>query len=235
MSRLRYRLRKLALPRRRRARVKGLAPAALLLAALLMLLIIVRLTPTVREMAVAAARNSVTATVNAAVGDLMSEGELRYGSLISFEKDEQGRVTALVCDMVRANRLKTRITSDVIDALSSSRGTDIGIPVGNLIGGSLLSGKGPKIPVRIISVSSVETDFKNAFSASGINQTRHRLMISVDVQVDVMVPGRVMRTGVSTTVAVAESVIVGSVPESYTYFEGDEKWDENVERYDIMS
>ena len=66
MSRLRYRLRKLALPRRRRAKVKGLAPAALLLAALLMLLIIVRLTPTVREMAVAAARNSVTATVNAA-------------------------------------------------------------------------------------------------------------------------------------------------------------------------
>ncbi len=213
---------------------RGLVPAAVLSAAIL-LLVIVRLTPTVREMAVSAARNSVTSAVNGAIGALMSEGELRYGDLISFEKDGEGRVTALVCDMVRANALKTRITEDIIKSLSDGRGTDIGIPLGNLIGGSILSGKGPDIPVRIISVSSVETDFKNAFSASGINQTRHRLMISVDVQVDVMVPGSVMQTEVSTTVAVAESVIVGSVPESYTYFEGDDKWDENVERYDIMS
>ena len=94
MSRLRYRLRRLglALPRRRR-RASGLAPAVLLLAALLMLLIVVRLTPTVREMAVAAARNSVTATVNAAVGDLMSEGELRYGQVSCFvpEKEPLGK------------------------------------------------------------------------------------------------------------------------------------------------
>ena len=220
--------------RSRPAGRRGLIPAAVLTAATL-ILIIVRLTPTVREMAVSEARNSVTSAVNDAIGTLMSEGELQYGSLISFEKDGDGRVTALVCDMVRANSLKTRITADIIKALTDERGTDIGIPLGNLIGGSILSGKGPEIPVRIISVSSVETDFKNAFTTSGINQTRHRLMISVDVQVDVMVPGSVMQTEVSTTVAVAESVIVGSVPESYTYFEGDEKWDENTERYDIMS
>ena len=237
MPRLSYYLRKLTRPRmrRRRGSATGLLPIVLLFLALMTLLVFLRLTPTVRNMAVSSAKNSVTAAVNAAIGQCLSAGELTYSKLISFEKDSDGRVTALVCDMTRVNTLKTHITSDIIDALTDEQGTDIGIPIGNLLGGSILSGKGPKIPVRIISVSSVETDFKNEFSTSGINQTRHRLVIYVHVKVGVMVPGKVMQTEVATSVAVAESIIVGSVPDSYTYFEGDQKWDENVERYDIMT
>lgn len=239
MRRLRLRLRRLAVrlrvPGRRRGN-GGWAPlmaGALLL--LLLLTIALRLTPTVREMAEAAVKNSVTQAVNNAIGDKMSSGELDYSSLITLEKDSEGKVTALVCNMARANCLKTEITDDIIARLSDKNTTRLGVPIGNLVGGSLLSGKGLRIPVRILSVSSVETDFKNEFSTSGINQTRHRIVIAVSITVGVMVPGKNMTAEICTSVAVAESIIVGGVPDSYTYFESDEKWDENLERFDITT
>lgn len=55
-------------------------------------------------------------------------------------------------------------------------------------------------------------------SAAGINQTRHQILLHVDVYTGILLPGFTASTKVSNEIAVAETVIVGSVPETYTYF-----------------
>jgi len=194
-----------------------------------------RLTPTVKSMAMSASKNVVTSAVNNAIAAKLDSGDLDYYKLIQLEKNTDGQVTALVCDMARINLLKTLITQEIITGLTEKNYANIGIPIGNLIGGSLLSGKGPRIPIRIIAVSSASTDFKNLFSTSGINQTRHRIVITVKVEISVLIPGSVTQEEVTTSLTVAETVVVGTVPDSYTYFEGSEEWDESIERFDIMT
>ncbi|NLO48811.1 MAG: sporulation protein YunB [Clostridiales bacterium] len=193
----------------------------------------VRLTPLVSDMAVAAAQNVVTKAINVAVSDKITSGDLDYKGLISFEKDEQGNVTALITDMSKVNMLKSEISYEIIKIITDEKVARIGIPVGNLFGSALLSGTGPSIPVKIVVVSSVSTNFANKFSTAGINQTRHQIFVDVCVNIKVLIPSRSVKTEVHTQLAVAETVIVGHVPESFTYFEGSTEWDTPLEQFDI--
>ena len=68
------------------------------------------------------------------------------------------------------------------------------------------------------SIGSSSSEFRNQFETAGINQTRHQIILQIDVTISILLPGFTTATNVSSAVTVAETVIVGSVPESYTYF-----------------
>jgi sporulation protein YunB len=195
----------------------------------------VRLTPLVSDMAVAVSQNVVTKAINKAVADRIISGDLDYMDLITFEKDESGKVTALLTDMSKVNMLKSEISYDIIKIITDEKVAKIGVPVGNLLGGALFSGMGPDIPVKIIVVSSVSTNFANKFTSAGINQTRHQIIVDVNVSIKVLIPGKSVKTKVETQLTVAETVIVGNVPDSFTYFEGSEDWDTPLEQFDITT
>ena len=90
--------------------------------------------------------------------------------------------------------------------------------IGNLILPELFSGRGPGIPLMVLSISTSDASFRNAFTSAGINQTRHRIILDVDVHVSILLPGLTTYTKVSNEISVAETVIVGGVPDTYTYF-----------------
>ena len=85
-------------------------------------------------------------------------------------------------------------------------------------GSVLLAGRGPSISVRMESVGSSSAWFENEFTSAGINQTKHQIVLNIDVAVSILLPGFSTATVVSNAVTVAETVIVGSVPDTYTYF-----------------
>ena len=93
--------------------------------------------------------------------------------------------------------------------------TRVSIPVGNLLGGTLLSGRGPRLKLDILSVTNVVTSFRNDFTSAGINQTRHRIIMDVEVTLEVMLGNERGTDTVNTEVNVAETVIVGAVPNMY--------------------
>jgi sporulation protein YunB len=207
-------------------------PAALLV---IWLLVYGRLATIAREMAVSEASNKVTASVNRALAQRMSAGDLDYSDIITLDKNSDGQVSALLTNMQTVNALKASIASDVIDAVTADGETGISIPIGDLFNSHLLSDKGPGIRAKYILVNTVETTFANRFTSAGINQTHHEVLVTIKVAIKVLVPGNAEETTVTTTMVVSDVLIVGKVPDSYTYFEGDEKWDENVEQYDILN
>ena len=68
------------------------------------------------------------------------------------------------------------------------------------------------------SVGSSSAWFENQFADAGINQTRHEIVLHVDVAVSILLPGVTTAARVANAVTVAETVIVGNVPQTYTYF-----------------
>ena len=235
MPRPAYALRRALRRRRRPRRLPRLLLILPLLAALLLLTLARRFYPVLREMAVTEAGNAVSVVINNSIAEKMSNGELRYDDIITLEKNAEGRVMAIMTDMSKVNLLKSEITAEIIRDLSGDVKTRVYIPLGNVTGLNLLSGKGPALPVEIVAVTMANTEFVNRFSAAGINQTRHQIVVLVNAAVSVLIPGGNAYAEVHAEVTVAETVIVGEVPETYTYFEGDEKWDENLERFDITS
>ena len=179
---------------------------------------VIHMEPILISMATARASNTVNRIVVEAVNDAIQGGEIDYSILVSFEKDAEGRVTALKSNMAAFNRLQSRIADDILLRLSEVSTTTLAIPVGTLTGSSLLAGRGPTIKVKMQSVGSTTASFRNTFSAAGINQTRHQILLDVQVNVSILLPGFRTSTKVNNEISVAETVIVGSVPQTYTYF-----------------
>ena len=159
--------------------------------------------------------NATSDLTNEAIAKQMADGIIQYDRIVYFEKDLQGRITALKTNMNEVNRLKTdilNIINDEILALDTSR---IGIPIGSLFLPEIFSGKGPSIPVDILAIRNSDAMFTSHFSQAGINQTLHQLNMEVSVDVAVLVLAKTENFTVTSEVVVAETVIVGDVPQTY--------------------
>ena len=194
-----------------------------------------RITPLVKEMAKAEAENAVTLAISRVVAEKLRAGELDYDRLIRLEKDESGAVTAAYANMGEISLIRSEIVRAVVAEVLDRDRVELRLPLGNLLGISLLSGSGPGLRLRILAVESIQADLSSRFTAAGINQTLHQIRVELQVSVRVLVPGGFTSGTVSACLPVAETLIVGRVPDSYTYFEGGEDWDEPLEQFDIMT
>ena len=177
-----------------------------------------QLRPLLESMATTRVSNTVNRIVIEAVNEAIESGEITYDQLISFEKDNDGKITAVHSNMAACNRLQVEILDIVLARIDQVSARELSIPVGSLTGSALLAGRGPRIKVRMESVGSSSARFENEFSSAGINQTNHRIVLHIDVSVAILLPGFTTATQVSNAVTVAETVIVGTVPDTYTYF-----------------
>lgn len=210
------RLRYLRLSRRQRVRV-WVAIVLLTLMALTWA-VVMHLRPVLVSLATTRCANTVNRIVVAAVNDAVDSGHLEYDELVSFDKDAEGRVSALRSNMAAINRLQAAVAADVLARLAEVSESELSVPLGTLTGSPLLAGRGPKLHVKMETLGSATAQFNNRFTAAGINQTKHQILLVVDVSVSILLPGITTYTKVSNEIAVAETVIVGGVPDTYTYF-----------------
>ncbi|MCX7614860.1 MAG: sporulation protein YunB [Clostridiales bacterium] len=179
-----------------------------------------KLRPTIIQMAEAKAQNLATDVINNAIAEAITKNTDQYKDILIFEKNDAGGITALRTNMIAINSIKTEITKTVISALSSIAPSDMEVPIGNLFYWNFLSGRGPSIPIRVIPVGSAETNFLSIFTSAGINQTKHRIVMESSVWVNIIMPGYSVKKEITTDVNVAETILVGTVPNSYTYIGG---------------
>lgn len=169
----------------------------------------------IRDLAETQVKNTTSDLTNDAIAKQIAEGIIQYDRIVYFEKDLDGRITALKTNMSEVNRLKTDILNLINDEILALDTSDIGIPLGSLFLPELFSGKGPAIPVRILSIRNSDATFASKFSQAGINQTLHQLTMVVSVDVAVLVLGQTSSFTVNSEVVVAETVIVGEVPSTF--------------------
>ena len=159
--------------------------------------------------------NATSDLINDAIDQQIEAGDIHYDRIVYFEKDLNGRITALKTNMSEVNRLKTSTLNLINDEILALDTSDIGIPLGSLFVAEIFSGKGPIIPVEIISIRNSDAYFNSSFTQAGINQTLHQLSMSVLVDVSVLVLGEAASFTVTSEVVVAETIIVGDVPDTF--------------------
>ena len=160
-------------------------------------------------------KNATSDLINDAIDRQIELGNIHYDRIVYFEKDLDGRITALKTNMSEVNRLKTDILNLINDEILAVDTADLGVPLGSLFLPEVLSGKGPSIPVQILSIRNSDASFKSHFSEAGINQTLQQITMDVSVDVAVLVLGETDNFTVSSQVVVAETIIVGDVPDTF--------------------
>lgn len=201
-----------------RRRVKRfLIRLSLLLLALLTLFFAARSRyyPVIRSLAETQVKNTASDLINDAIAKQIAQGSIKYDRMVYFEKDLDGRITAMKTNIGEINRLKTDVLNIINDEVLSADESSLGVPLGSLFLPEFFSGKGPGLPVRILAIRNSEADFYSQFTEAGINQTLHQLNMEVFLDVTVLALGATSDFTISSHMVVAETVIVGAVPDTF--------------------
>lgn len=169
----------------------------------------------IRDLAQIQVMNATSDLINDAIDKQIEAGQIQYDRIVYFEKDLNGQITALKTNMTEVNRLKTGTLDMINDEILALDSSNLGVPMGSLFLPEFLSGRGPVIPVHIISIRNSDANFTSSFSQAGINQTLHKLSMSVSVDVAVLVLGETISFTMTSEVMVAETIIVGNVPDTF--------------------
>ena len=190
----------------------------MLLAALLLLLSGMALEQNLTEiiLTLASAKAEVLAVqaLNEAVEDVVNQG-VRYDDLVQVTFDENGGVRLLQANAAGMNSLASQAALTAQEKLKNLQDQSVSVPLGSALGVALLSGAGPRIQVQILPVGAVVTEYETEFTSAGINQTRHRVLLTMTAQVQLVLPTGASGVQATSQVAVAECIIIGDVPESF--------------------
>lgn len=202
----------------RPGRGRGLLLPALLGVGLALLVIIAldgALRPVVTALARAKTENVVTGIINSAVMETLSADAVAYQDLVTLERDSSGQVAVLSTNSAKMNTLRAEILQIVLERVDALNSEDLGIPLGSLTGLSTASDWGPDLPVRVLTTATPTAEFRNVFTSEGINQTLHQVMLDVQVGITLLIPGGKTETRVCAEVCVAETLLLGQVPDTY--------------------
>lgn len=137
-----------------------------------------------------------------------------------MEKDSQGSIVSVEADTVKINALKASVTTEILTQLKKHQNMTVRIPTGTLLNGDLLTGRGPRIPVKISLSGAAATQMSSYFESAGINQTSHRLVMDITVTLYAAIPGNDATTTLETSFIIAETVLVGKVPDTFLDVDG---------------
>lgn len=199
-------------------RRRPLAGLAFLCAAVLLVAGVVavdsRLRPLVQSYGYMAARRSAMLAVHTGVQETLADAAVAYGDLVTIRRSEEGRILSAEANVTAINRLKAAVTTAVTEQLAAREVQTTKIPLGSLIGGSFMTGRGPFLPLRIHTSGAVVSQLGSAFGDAGINQTNHRITLTVTVMLTAALPTERVAIELSTDFLICETVLVGEVPQT---------------------
>jgi sporulation protein YunB len=175
------------------------------------------LRPIITKTAAYQSRILATDIVNGAIEHALTDENVTYDKLVHLNYGENGQIAGIETDVVSVNRMKSRAALEINEALREMGERKLAVAAGTLSGVQMLYGRGPDVNVISRPKGFADVRVASEFKSAGINQTLHKIIITVSVDVSAIIPGYTASTTAETEFIAAETVIVGVVPEAYTY------------------
>lgn len=175
-----------------------------------------KIKPAVYNIAEMRVKEIATIAVNEAIFTEFAE-KIQYDDLVRTKIDDEGNIVALQANTVLINTISSNMTLLIQNNIHNITSSQIKIPIGSILGSQILSQYGPMITLNVIPIGMTKVNFNTEFENAGINQTRHKIFLDVETYAKVIVPFNTNTINVHMTVPIAETIIVGEVPQSYVF------------------
>ena len=181
----------------------------------LLILAEVRISNVRRDLLNYAARDAASSAATKGIEKSLDTDRVKYSDLIKFGRDENGNIVSVTTDAYALNKIGNNIGTEIDNIMNEMKSYVIKIPFSVLFSEQLINGRGPKIPMIFVMTGITTTDFENEFTAAGVNQTHHRIMMNITVNTYVIHSGNVTVVPYKTNVCIAESIVVGITPQTF--------------------
>lgn len=160
------------------------------------------------------ARNAAASAILNGVEETVKDAKIYYSDIVNLNVDENGNIKSISTDTAKLNTVSNAVNRNVDKRISEMKNIPVKIPLTSFFGDEIISGLGPEITFYITMTGSASTNFENVFDSTGVNQTRHQIMLNVSVDVYVVFGKRIEKYTVDSNVCIAESIIVGNTPDA---------------------
>lgn len=175
----------------------------------------IRLRPVIQTVGGNALKNTLSNVLDGTVNEMVDELGVRYGDMVNIEKNPDGTIAAITMNSTYINGYKADISDGCSDKLDNFTETVVAVPIGSLIGGAFFNGRGTCIEVPATIYGFSVTDVESKFESAGINQTRHTIYLNVEASAHAYMGLCHLNESVDETIILVETIIVGTVPNSY--------------------
>lgn len=172
------------------------------------------ITPVVKTYSAQETKSITEKAINLAVSNVINR-TLNYNTLIDINYSQTGEIVSFSANQYEINTITREIVKETQYQMSNIGKHGLPIQVGTFSGIPFLIGKGPTINLNLVPIGVVSGKFNSEFSSVGINMTKHSLFLYVDVHVSIVLPINSYDIYSTNQVLLAESIILGKVPEVY--------------------
>ncbi len=187
--------------------------AVLITAILTVCYLVKTIGPTFNQLCLNEAKSVATQIVHETIDEVMEK--YGYNDLVTLVKDKEGKIVSMQANIAIINKIISQISLKIQDKIDNTPNRDIYIRLGSFTGIKLLSGRGPKVPIRISSIGNINTEVASEFTSTGINQSIHRIFTNITCKIEVLTPFNTISNEIEEKIILAENVIIGNIPENY--------------------
>lgn len=159
------------------------------------------------------ARQNTGRIIASAVSDYLEEHSCRTGDFAAVLYDASGRAVSVETISGNVNKVQAELEVLISDRLKEDDTSYGEIALGSITGSCLLTGRGPRIRLRYCPAGSVSVRLRSSFESGGVNQTCHRIYACITADISAAAPLYSFEAEESFDMLLAETVIVGEVPE----------------------
>lgn len=188
-----------------------------------LILLDLQVRPLVKKVAEYQSRIIATSIITNSVNKELTSGNYTYDKLVIISKNSEGNVTSVENNMNEINKMYAGLTSSINDEYDNIKRKTMVISTGSLTGINYLYGRGANLKFKLEPVGSVETNIASRFTSVGVNQSLHEIILEVNSCITAVIPGYSTVVDVKTDYIIASTIVVGDIPDSYTYVTGDDR------------
>ena len=152
--------------------------------------------------------------INMAISNVINK-TISYDNLIDINYSSSGEIVSFSANQYEINTITREIVKETQYNLSLANNSSLKLNLGTFTGIPFFIGRGPLVNLRVVPIGAVRSMFNSEFSSVGINMTKHTLFLYIDVNLNVVMPIKSYNIETKTQIMLAESIIVGKVPEVY--------------------
>lgn len=151
--------------------------------------------------------------------DAIDEYGYNYTDYVNFKTNSNNEIIAIQTNAQKITKINNAILNKVNEAIKTFDLQTIYIHLGSLSGINFFSGRGPKIPIKIVSKGISNSKIISSLKEAGINQTMHKIDIIVTVEIAGFFAGFSTKVEAQSECMLSESLIIGTVPNNFTKVE----------------
>jgi len=160
-------------------------------------------------------KRQVSMLIEKTILSYLEESGASYGDYCTLRYTDNGKLSSITIDTLKLNVFKSEVLLRVNNLLNESDRTEFHVPWGNLTGSKWLSGRGGSITIKAVPLGMASGGTESVFESVGINQSVHRIYFELRATVSLLTPFTQTDCELTSSVCIAETVIIGEVPNVY--------------------